>query len=242
MSRPTLLAFFAHPDDEAFSCSGTLALAASRQIDVIVACATRGERGQARDGQAGDLASRRSDELARSCQVLGARAPRFLDLPDGELAAHRDTLEARLADLLQAIRPDAAITMGPDGAYGHLDHAVCAEVLAEAAGRAAAAATLLQVVFPPGLFDDLRRRLERAAVVPLSPHTATPSADYRVDIRSAEQRKLASIGAHRSQLSGGDPRSFLVPGLVDRLLAEECFHHAGGPRLEGPLADLFGAD
>ena len=35
-TRPSLLAFFAHPDDEAFSCGGTLAAAASRGIDVTV--------------------------------------------------------------------------------------------------------------------------------------------------------------------------------------------------------------
>lgn len=240
MSGLSLLAFFAHPDDEAFSCGGTLAAATSRRIEVTVVCATRGERGRDRDGSSQvDLATRRTDELARSCQVLGAKPPRFLDLADAELATHRGTLGTRLGRLLRVAEPDAVITMGPDGAYGHLDHVVCSEVLAEEVAAASDPPTVMHTVFPPGLFEPLRRRLGRAQV-PLAP-PAVPGlpADYAVDIRPFERLKLASIAAHRSQLRAGDPRSFLMPGTVDRLLAEELFRHAGGPDLSGPLARLF---
>lgn len=240
MSRPSLLAFFAHPDDEAFSCGGTLAAATSRRIRVTVVCATRGERGRARDGSwPTDFAVLRTDELARSCQALGAEPPCFLDLADGELAAHLDALRSRLGRILRETHADAVITMGPDGAYGHGDHVVCSEVLTEVAATAADPPTVLHTVFPPGLFDLLRRRLRRARV-PLATR-AGPGlpADYAVDIRRFERHKLASVAAHRSQLEAGDPRSFLMPGIVDRLLAEELFRHAGGPELRGPLARLF---
>ena len=104
MPRPSLLAFFAHPDDEAFSCGGTLAAAASRQIDVTVACATRGEGGTARDDPTStDLAERRTDELTRSCVALGVEPPLFLDLPDGGLASCRDELGTRLERLLEDV-------------------------------------------------------------------------------------------------------------------------------------------
>jgi len=43
-ARPlTLLAVFAHPDDETFRCGGTLALLARRGVRVQTLTATRGE-------------------------------------------------------------------------------------------------------------------------------------------------------------------------------------------------------
>lgn len=44
--QPTLLAVFAHPDDEAFSVGGTLTHYARRGVRVVLACATRGEAGK----------------------------------------------------------------------------------------------------------------------------------------------------------------------------------------------------
>ena len=66
-------------------------------------------------------------------------------------------------------------------------------------------------------------------------------ADYRVDTSAFREQKLASIAAHRTQLLDDDPRSFLLPGLIERLLDEERFHHASGPPLGEPFAGLFGA-
>ncbi len=41
-----LLAIFAHPDDESFSCGGTLARYADAGASVHLICATRGEEGE----------------------------------------------------------------------------------------------------------------------------------------------------------------------------------------------------
>ena len=46
MSTQTILAVLAHPDDESFGMGGTLALYASRGVDVHLVCATRGEVGE----------------------------------------------------------------------------------------------------------------------------------------------------------------------------------------------------
>ena len=45
MSKQTILAVLAHPDDESFGMGGTLAFYASRGVDVHLVCATRGEVG-----------------------------------------------------------------------------------------------------------------------------------------------------------------------------------------------------
>ena len=230
----SLVAFFAHPDDEAFSCAGTLAAAADRSIEIAVVCATRGEAGRARDGFAGDLAERRSAELAASCAAIGAPEPIHLDLPDGRLEEHRSALVERLAPHLRDV--EAVITFGPDGVYGHRDHIACTEALAEADSGA----TILHTVFPEGLFTELRRRLRRFPVPLVPPTDDDRRVDYVVDIGPFESRKLASIAAHRSQLGDGDPRSFLIPGLVEPLLREESYRHASGSELTGTLAELFG--
>ncbi len=52
MSKSTLLAVLAHPDDESFGMGGTLALYASRGVDVHLVCATRGEVGEVAPGVA----------------------------------------------------------------------------------------------------------------------------------------------------------------------------------------------
>ena len=41
----TILGVFAHPDDESLACGGTLARAADAGANVVLLCATRGERG-----------------------------------------------------------------------------------------------------------------------------------------------------------------------------------------------------
>ena len=46
---PTLMAVFAHPDDEAFSVGGTLAHYAQKGVKVVLVCATRGEAGKITD-------------------------------------------------------------------------------------------------------------------------------------------------------------------------------------------------
>ncbi|MCL6567493.1 MAG: PIG-L family deacetylase, partial [Meiothermus silvanus] len=81
----SLLAVFAHPDDEAFSSGGTLAHYAALGARVVVACATRGEAGQIKDPAlqgVSDLGKVREEELARACAALGLEPPVFLGFHD----------------------------------------------------------------------------------------------------------------------------------------------------------------
>lgn len=48
MSKLTLMAIVAHPDDEAFGTGGTLAKYAAEGVDVHLVTATRGEAGTSR--------------------------------------------------------------------------------------------------------------------------------------------------------------------------------------------------
>jgi LmbE family N-acetylglucosaminyl deacetylase len=121
----TVLGIWAHPDDEAYLSGGLMALARDNGQRVVCVTATRGERGTADPGTwpPDRLAEERTDELAHCLGILGVREHRFLNYRDGECAAADSVLAiARLAEIVDEVRPDTVLTFGPDGITGHSDH------------------------------------------------------------------------------------------------------------------------
>ncbi len=122
----SLLAIFAHPDDEAIMTGGTLAFYARRGVEVNLLCATRGEWGTI---SCESLASRenlaevREQELRHSCSILGVNLLGFLDCPDGKVneTTWCET-EEKIVRYIRKTRPQVVITFGPDGLYWHPDH------------------------------------------------------------------------------------------------------------------------
>ena len=204
-----VVALFAHPDDEAYSAAGTLHLFVRRGDRVRVVSATRGEGG-------GD-AELRSAELAASCAIIGAEPPLFLDLPDGEVAAHTERALARLGELV-GVMPDLLISHGADGAYGHVDHLACHRIAMRFGAR-----SKLFAAFPPAIFRGVRRSLRKVLPQLIGDVELGTPLDIEVDIRAVAQLKLQALAAHRSQLPGGDPRAFLRPSLIEPLLEREWF-------------------
>lgn len=136
-ATPTILAVFAHPDDEAFSVGGTLTHYARRDVRVVLACATRGEAGKITvpGMTVDDLGHQRELELREACKALEIPAPTFLDYHDSgryERIRHDDplalmnvdplTVETKLRALIQEVQPHILLTFDPHGAYGHIDH------------------------------------------------------------------------------------------------------------------------
>ena len=109
----TVLAVFAHPDDEALACGGTLARLAAAGARVVIVCASRGELGSVSDPalvSGGDVGSARVGELAASARVLGAAEVVQLAHPDGTLR-WADALDGEIAVLTcfgDAHKPSAA--------------------------------------------------------------------------------------------------------------------------------------
>lgn len=126
MDQFTILAVFAHPDDEAFGTGGTLAKYAAEGCEVYLVTATRGEAGDiALPALAtpASLPAVRERELRCACQSYGIHPPIFLDYLDGQLPiVHQGQAVGKLVRIIRDLRPQVLITFGPEGIYGHYDH------------------------------------------------------------------------------------------------------------------------
>lgn len=246
MARPfsnrRLLAVFPHPDDEAYAAAGLMAMCVAGGAEVSLLCLTRGEGGAARRGSgvevgAEGLGAARWAELQASCGAVGASLLECPSLPDGALRTRRVESAEVIRAACAEVRPDVVVTLGEDGAYGHWDHHACTAAVAEAVDGP----RVLHAAFPPGLFAPVRKGLSRflgaegLAPLPAAGLGVPPDAwAVTVELTAApalEAAKRAALSAHRSQLVGGDPRSFLRRGLVDPLLAREGFVVASGPAM-----------
>ncbi len=124
-SLGTIMAIFAHPDDETFTCGGLLSMAVANGQTVICVTATRGEAG-VRDEKrwpADKLGQIREHELEEALKILGISHHHWLDYEDGRCHQIPDTeAVAKLIKLVDKYQPDTILTFGPDGLTGHQDH------------------------------------------------------------------------------------------------------------------------
>ncbi len=178
----SLLAIFAHPDDESLACGGLLARCASLGARVSLLCLTRGESGPSASGSdeartgtppearghgaavagTGSLAEIRTRELGAAAQVLGIADVVVLDHEDGMLPwADVGVLEASISAAIERFRPEVVITFGEDGLYWHPDHiAVHESTTSAVAALGSKAPALYYVTMPPG---SMRAVMETAA-------------------------------------------------------------------------------
>jgi len=116
----SLLAIFAHPEDESFGPAGTLAKYASEGVAVSLVTATR--RHTLADKEDTDEHKR---ERACSCRASGVRRACLFNYRPGELhQVTLDVVEERLVRLIREVRPQVIITFGPSGLTGDQDHQI----------------------------------------------------------------------------------------------------------------------
>lgn len=123
----SLLAVFAHPEDESFGPAGTLAKYACEGVQVSLVAATRSARPELAvvgASQFDDVGSHSRDRLC-SCRASGVRRACFFDYAPGELR-HLDPLviQDQLVRLIRETQPQVIITFGPQGLVGDDDQRI----------------------------------------------------------------------------------------------------------------------
>ncbi len=134
----TLLAIFAHPDDESFGIGATLARYAHEGAAVYYLCGTRGESGTVDPALMRgytDVGELRSEELECASRELGLAGVRYLGFrdsgmpgspdnrhPNSLFSASVDAVAERIAGHIQELNPNVVITHDKFGGYGHPDH------------------------------------------------------------------------------------------------------------------------
>lgn len=134
----TILACFAHPDDEVFGTGGTFLHYAAQGAAIHLVCATRGDVGEVSDPSLATtetIAQVRTEELHCSARILSIQDPILLDYRDSGMAGTPENEDPRafinaptadvvgkLVGIMRRLKPDVVITFDPKGGYGHPDH------------------------------------------------------------------------------------------------------------------------
>jgi LmbE family N-acetylglucosaminyl deacetylase len=239
----TILAIFAHPDDE-IGAGATIARYSDAGHRIILVCATRGEAATIFcDGCATreTLAEVRTHELECACRHLGIGELRWLDWPDGGIQdLPRADAIGQIVRLIREIQPDVILTHPETGIYPHPDHLAVWGIVREAFDAAAddeysmtgqtpgfrdrpwAAARLFTRVIAQNFFDlapafaQYRVQLN-GQQLPFIP-TPDDQIDVTMQVEPWVERRMAAWDCHRSQ-HNPDGAFANVPEEVRRALA-----------------------
>jgi N-acetyl-1-D-myo-inositol-2-amino-2-deoxy-alpha-D-glucopyranoside deacetylase len=251
MEKQTILAVLAHPDDESFGMGGTLALYASRGVDMHLVCATRGEVGDVAPELLegfGSIADLRESELRCAAGILGLAGVHFLDYRDSGMPGSPDNthpkalafqpleeVAANVVCYIRDLKPQVVLTFDPIGGYHHPDHIAIQRATVRAFERAADPTFALQstpVWQPQALyFHKMPNGMLKLAVkfLPLigrDPHKFGTNGD--IDL-------VPIAGANFPTNARIDVRSV----LEKKEKAGACHASQGGGRMGGGLVSLL---
>jgi LmbE family N-acetylglucosaminyl deacetylase len=214
----TLVAVFAHPDDDAYGIAGTVALHAhDPRFRFVLVLATDGGGGDIREGFPATRetlgAVRRAEDEA-AWRALGRVPDRheWLGYDDGAVdRVPFDELVGRIAGILAEEQPDVVVTFGPDGIFGHPDH-IAVGAATDAAFRRLAPSSdrgfrrLCHGAVPDSVFNrwnEQRTAMGLFAFDPTRTYHMRGVPDEQigvtVDCRTVADRVVAGLAEHRSQ-------------------------------------------
>jgi LmbE family N-acetylglucosaminyl deacetylase len=259
MSQPlagrTILAVFAHPDDESLACGGTLARLADAGARIVLLCASHGEGGSISDAALvtnGNLGCVRTHELREAAGVLGLAEVLVFDHPDGELRwSDVPELHAEIVMTITRFRPDVVITFDEDGLYWHLDHVGVHERTTTAVRSLGAdAPPLYYVTMPKGVMHEVVDAARANSGAPgdssfwgieadaFGDQAATPT--FVVDVRAWVARKMDALRCHRTQMGPNNPFAWISNDEAQRWLGVEQFRRAPIDTSRESVLELLG--
>ena len=265
LSRLSVLACFAHPDDEGFSSGGLLAMLAAGGARVTLVCATNGDVGEISDPSLAtpeNLWQVRQQELRNAMTVTGIDDVRFLNYrdsgmdgtddnrhPDAYCNAASDAVINRLAGVISEVTPHVVLTHDPSGGYGHPDHKAMSGHATAAVARASdpdgATPLLYYVCFPRNVFRRWWQEMTDRGITPPFAVAAvdalgTPDEDVTttLDVSPWVETKLKSLACHRTQIHDDGPFGQLPQDVVHRLMGAEFYQLAAPPGAMDLLATL----
>lgn len=215
--KPSLVAIFAHPDDESFGPSGTLHMY-TKTHDVYIICATRGDAGEnnLKTGELSNLALIREQELRESSAVLGAKEVFFLDYKDGCIC---NSVYHQIADevikILDKIKPEILMTYEYRGVSGHLDHVAMSMITSFVFEKVDYAKTLLYFCL-----SEEHRKVFDEYFIHVPPGYSPSQIDKVVDITPIWDKKVEAIYKHKSQIKDAEN---IVKELRMLKTKDECF-------------------
>lgn len=247
-TRLSVLAVFAHPDDEGFGCGGTLAALVAGGHRVTLICATNGDVGEISDPALATpetLPSVRQGELRAAMDLTGIQDVRFLNYRDSGMEGWEDndhprslfrapaeTVVEQVARVVHEVRPDVVITHDPTGGYGHPDHVtICRRT--EAAVklcRVNGNPLLYYVCFPRSLFQSMWNKMVELDLRP--PFSAddtealgTPDEEATtvLDVGRFVALKKESLERHRTQIERDGPFTKLPEDYMHEVMSREFF-------------------
>jgi LmbE family N-acetylglucosaminyl deacetylase len=236
----TMLAVWAHPDDESYLGAGLMSEVARRGGRVVSVTATLGEHGTDDPvrNRPQALATRRRAELFSALDILGIDTGIVLGFGDGACDRIPDRVGARhIAAIIEDVRPDAVLGFGDDGVTGHPDHCAIARWTRLAVADHDERIPLVTVATGAAWPDDLLPRMHEIGVFwpgfPLR-DAGGPTWQPMLDDRQIEQ-KLAALASHGSQI--GPLHDVLGADDYRRLVATESYRAANRAAHELMFAD-----
>lgn len=193
------MSIHAHPDDQDFTVSGTLAKWAKAGCHITSVMITSGDAGSNDPDKNVDykkeLARLREAEQRAANDVLGVEETVFLRYPDGELVASME-LRRDLTRMIRKYKPEAVICGDPTAwFYGneyinHPDHRAAAEASLYAVFPSAGTRMIFTELLDEGLLPHNVRRLYIHG---------NDKPDTWVDIADTLDRKIEALKKHASQ-------------------------------------------
>ena len=264
----SILAVFAHPDDEGFGCGGTLAAMVDQGHRVTLVCATNGDVGEISDPALATpetLPSVRQGELRAAMDLTGIQDVRFLNYRDSGMVGWEDNDHPRslfqapegdvvqqLAAVIRERHPDLVITHDPTGGYGHPDHVTICQRTRSAVElcRSEVDPLLYFVCFPRSFFQRMWNKMVELDLRP--PFSAddtdalgTPDDELTtlLNVGPYVALKKESLERHRTQIESDGPFSRLPEDFMNEAMSSEFFQLAPD-NTAGPgdiLAGLLGS-